>query len=189
MSEVGLQRLLLAVGASLVMTGCVPAVTTYYQPTATSGIAINDACGTALAPADTIKFAQGTVDIRVTGRPDHVILTFRVPEGVEVGMISNNVVIATDAQTKTHAMREFGYYDQDTNLSRKVPAGKPLSGGESRHLFGSEPRVFQSVVELESSLEAYRISLPLMLVNGEPFPLPPITFAKKTGFGIYPVNC
>lgn len=175
--------------AALVLAGCVPARVTYYEPSASSGNIINNTCGTALAPADTILFQPKPVDLRITGSERYVTLNLRIPKGSVVKASSAEVSVIAGGRLKAFNLGEFIYYDKELRRSVRTPTLEPLVGANEHYIAGAAPRIFQTSLHLDGGWERYQIQLPALLVNDQLFSLPVITFIKKSGFGVFPLNC
>jgi len=174
--------------AALLLVGCFPAVVTYYEPSARSGSVINDACGAA-APASTLKLQVKATDLRVTGGEHSFTVTLRVPKGSTVRMASTDVAVTVGGEAKHYALGEFSYYDREKRQSVKVAAGETLGGADEHFVFGNEPRIFQTSLQWEGASDIYQVHLPAIVVDGNVIEIPTITFTKKSGVGVYPVNC
>jgi hypothetical protein len=162
--------------------GCVPLVTTYYEPKAEFGKVINDdrGCGTVMGPPTTIKFLpRRNLDIRITSdESGHLTLLVLVPKDSIVDLASHEAIVRADEETKTYTLGDF-----------------ILLGLEETETYGypwtrSHPQIFRTWLLLERSpKETYQVRFPEIVVDGSAVSLPPITFSKSSGLGIYLVNC
>ena len=179
----------LFVAAAISAAGCVPAVTTYYEPAASSGNVVTHTCG-ATAPADTMKFRLKEVDLFLQGAERTLTLTLRVPKGSTITAESAEVFVRSSGEERSYYLEGFSYYDRSVKKSIKAGPKESLVGADEQFFFGKEPRLFQAWVTLASAnTEQYEVNLPSFVVNGATLGVPPITFTRTSGFGIHPVNC
>jgi hypothetical protein len=65
-----------------------------------------------------------------------------------------------------------------------------MLGNTRRVVLGSGAREYYMYARFTVvSEEEFKIALPDIVVNGERYTVPVVTFRKRTGFGIGPVNC
>lgn len=172
----------------LILAGCIPTRTEFYRPMAEIGKAVNDHCGTALAPKSTYKLNLGDVDFRVEGFENTLLIRFRIPAGVTI-QINNDFVQILDEVRKYHKEVTFDYYDRESNET--ITELTLLIGANDKFAFGNtEPRVFSAHVKFERPMEnAYQVRFSSITIDGIITALPTVRFKKDASFGLYPVNC
>ena len=175
----------------LSLAGCVPAKTSHYKPTANMGVAINDHCGSFLAPKSTYQVVFEDVDFRVTGYENYLKIHLRIPKDRNVEIESQEINLINADKNHQQKIEEFSYYDRTSNKSISLSSKNLLKGSNERFALGNiEPRIFSSSVKFSVPMNnTYQVKFPSMKINGKSYSIPIITFKKESGFGLYPINC
>ena len=183
-------KILFAWTACLMTSGCVPQTTTCYRPEASSGTAISGTCGAMFAPKDTIKFELGTVKLQVTGGAESLMLALAIPKGSAVNFASSEVIVRSGARTLTYNLSQFSYYDRTAKQTIQVPIREVLIGEDEKFVFGVQPRIFDARLAVAAAgANSYVVQLPVLSIDGKALTVPPISFTKDSGFGLYAINC
>ena len=177
--------------AAVITTACVPAGSNYYKPSASGGNAVNDHCGSFIAPRSSMRFEPEGIDTRIESSGRHLRWQFRVPEGTTVKLMEPQIRVV-DSQSEFQVTLEgFQYTNIDEKKSESIAAVEPLIGKNETFLFGNvEPRIFSAIADFPQEMgESFSVLLPTVRINGKVHQFPAVNFSKGKGFGLYPVNC
>lgn len=186
-----MRRWLAAIVLALCIQGCVPAPVKYWSPTAGGAKVVNTNCGTAAAPASTLEYSLGDVLMHVEGKDNHAKLQLMVPAGSRVHLQEAEAYIRVSGMDgKKIPISVASFYDFTRNSSFRQSPLKSMEGETRQHAFGTENRSYSMILEYpQIQGNEFSITLPVIIVNGRAFSTSTISFTKKTGFGLMPINC
>lgn len=184
----GLSRatLVLALG----LGACVPMREVYYRPSAVSGSLIKNVCAGLVAPADVMRFDIGAVQWRLSDGNGSLSIGLWIPKGSVARFASDEVELLVEGRRQRYHLGAFSHDAPGERRLQQTPALDPLVGGDVALLLGAAPRTFGQFVDLDrGQAESYELRLPTVVVDGNRFDPPPITFTREIGFALRPVNC
>jgi hypothetical protein len=175
---------------SITLAGCLPAAPRYYRPSASIGARMAEPCNTIIGPRETLRIRFGDVDVRFSGADNGVSMRLQLTENAWVSLQGNEALVQRGAMETTRPLRGFDYYDREQKQGAVAAPGDTLHGVGSRRLFAPLPLRASMTIDVSGDeTPAYTIVVPPLLVNGELRALPPITFTRRRGVGLFLLNC
>jgi hypothetical protein len=179
-----IKKLLLVLAGCCGLQGCIPFPITYYEPTASVGVRINDTCD--IGPAYTLKIKRGPVNVRIRGKSWGPEIEFHVPEGHTVELPNPTVIASSGTWQQTMPLR---YYNPQTKREEEVPVGYLLVGEKIEYAIGTDPLIVLTHAVFEGHRDTYSVTLPEVKVNSQALALPAVSFTKRVTFGLAALNC
>jgi hypothetical protein len=158
-----------------ILLGCIPAVYTYWAPSAEGGKLSSGDSGT-IAANDHIEFSFHDVRIQVTGNGTGIGFQLRVSPERPVSFVSDEVQVY-ERQVQAIQKVHFQVYsiDSPTPTRLYVRPTDTLTG-----------RFFVADIEFGGAERVeYRVRLPAIKIGEQVYEIPEIDFTKKKGFGVF----
>lgn len=174
-----------------IILGCIPIITTYWEPSAHDGKLLNSAKGT-VGYKDMIEFSFNGVNIQLTSGGSWLVLNLLVPEGKSVAFLSDVIEIN---ENKSSRMIRFKMSDWDKKTLKEFeisPLQVMYGENTSVATFGGNlPKTYAGVGHFkftDTPIINYSVKLPLLKVGDQIFDIPMVSFTRKDGYGIGPIN-
>jgi hypothetical protein len=170
------------------LQACIPAAPTYHRPTAPGGARISESCPTIVGPRQTIRFQYGAVELRAEGGETSLNLRFLLPEGHTVVLTDQRVRLARGGATFERPLSATPVPALRDPM--RVSVRDTLVGATEKALFVRLPKTVSMWVEVSGPpATEYVVTLPPLVIDGRAVEVPPITFQRRRGFGLFLVNC
>lgn len=188
-------RLVLAIGFTVVLSGCVPIMEHYYMPSALNGSAVRRDCHGKAGPVSDIEFVRGGVTILITSRYKPESATTLALD-VQFQLSQSSHVIVQWSNMKLHQSdgKSISFSTANNTFAYNLPM--TLAGMTNAHasniskMEGNKFSIYEVTLNVTEQLsERFIFELPPMTINGIRYPATNITYMKKQGLWVMPLNC
>lgn len=174
--------------ASFVLIGgCYPALTPYFEPSAKGGRVAGSACHGSVGPRDSITFEQHGLGAIVTvqlyrDKEFVTIVLLKLPANRSVTLGSQDILTNIQSQQTRSAPVQIKRFILHPHFEETV--------NNLDHLLDPKFDAYSLHYPFPSDIvDAFRLRLPPISVDGQDLDLPDITFVRKNEWFIYPINC
>lgn len=190
-----LNRFGLTIGFALLCSGCVPMAGYYYMPAALNGSTIRHDCHGKVGALSDISFMRDGVSILVSskykpGSSSNLSLDiqFHLPQSDHAVVQWNDMKLYQDNGAKILFDLADDKYAYNLPLTRADLAN--AYAPDLSAMDGNKFSYYDVILSVTQQLpDEFILELPPMTINGISYPATNITYAKKHGVWIMPINC
>ncbi len=182
--HIGMWMLVIAV------SGCVPFSLTYWEPTAQGGRLLNSVPGT-VGYRDVIEFSFTDIAVRVIGGGAWLAVNLRVPEGRSASFVTDELELYEYQSPPRILKFTMTVWDPKTLEPFQISPTSVMHGKNTNvALLGrSQPKSYPASIEFGGGeWNRYTVKLPPLKVGDQVFEIPTVTFNKRNGAGVGPIN-
>lgn len=182
----------LAICCMTLFSGCVPMMEHYYEPSAPGSIVSKHDCGGRAGVPSNLRIVRSNVTVLlstdyISSSEISVVIQFELQKNDRVfvhwkemrAIVSNSETIPVEV--------EHGYAYNSPIAAAQV---RSVSASVTDDLSGKDFNTYEIDTMIKSKLpDEFAFILPSMVINGIEYPVTRITFKKRFGVWISPINC